>query len=131
MDDDKVKVFEAGMDDYIPKPIDPYELYRKVVKNISHKLSAQGELLQNQYGNSDQVINLPALIKSFKDDPAFVSDYLYTFEREFTDLPVEIIRHSQQRNVKALSDLIHKINPSIRRFENTDLLKQLNELKEH
>ncbi len=129
MEGDKIKAYESGMDDYITKPIDPYELYRKVIKNVSHKL-AKKDLPQVESEETNEVIHLSSLVESFKDDPAFVNDYLHTFEREFSELPVQAIMLSKLRDSKALAELIHKINPSIRRFENTELLTQLNELRD-
>ncbi len=130
LDDDKFKVIESGMNDYIAKPIDPNVLYKTVIKNIRSKSKLEEDFLPTKDKEKEEVINLSALVKSFKDDPAFVTDYLKTFEREFTELPLEAIKLSKQRDVNALTNLIHKLNPSIRRFEKTDLPAQLNTLKD-
>jgi len=126
MAEDKLQVLNHGMNDYISKPINPEEMYQKILKNISHKLSA-AQLENDLQGDTT---NLKSLIESFKDEPEFIRRYLSEYENEFTQLPLHAIDISKKKDVDELERLIHKASSSIQRTEHPLLKKQLDSLKQ-
>lgn len=127
--EDKSKVFEAGMNDYISKPIYPNELYQKIIKSIRNKLTARDEFAVEQSWQ-DEIVSLKNIIESSKDDPGFIIKYLKLFEKEFSELHFNLSVILKQKDIKSLSKLIHKITPSIQRLENTSLQQQLYQIRE-
>jgi PAS domain S-box-containing protein len=128
LDDDKIKVLEAEMNDYLPKPIDPYELYRKIIKNISIKEDMQRQFLVIPSAPED-VLSLSELLESFADDETFLKNYLNLFKKEFKELHSKISVAALKHDTETVRMIIHKIKPSLSRVQEKDLPGQLTDLK--
>lgn len=126
--EDKAHASKEGMNDFISKPIDSRELYRKIVMHIQSK-----SLLTNDAAELteviDETISLSEMIESFKDDPEFIKGYLTIFENEFEALPAVVQKILDKRDAVALSALIHKVTPSLLRLDNDEYIKRINMLK--
>jgi PAS domain S-box-containing protein len=126
LDEVKTKVRASGMNDYLAKPIDPHELYRKIVKNIKRKKGNQDEsfLIADQ---TARILNIDELMESF--DRSFRKEFLKILEKEFIDFREKIIAAVKNRNSEDLRQSIHKISPTLKRFKGEMLSVQLSELK--
>jgi PAS domain S-box-containing protein len=128
LDDDKTKVLAADMNDYLPKPIDPYALYRMIIKSISMKEKAQKKFVVIPSAPED-VQKLSELLESFSDDDTFLQNYLKLFKREFKELYPKISVAALKPDAETVRLIIHKIKPSLERVKGKDLSDQLNELR--
>jgi len=123
-EEDKAQAMFRGMNDYISKPIDTNELYQKILKNIRN---GRPDIVVD---SAEEILSLKELIESFKEDKNFVSNYLDIFEKEFEQIPVHLERILNQNDRKALSELIHKVNPSVQRLGDTSLVDQMRQVRE-
>jgi len=114
------------MNDYLSKPIDPHELYRKIVKNIKRIKRNENEsfLIADQ---TVEVLSIDQLMESF--DPSFRNEFIKILEKEFNDFSERIFPAVQANDSEAVRQLIHKISPSLQRFKNETLSSHLTELK--
>ena len=127
--DERMRVFEAGMNDYVTKPIDYHDLFRKLIKYTNSKLPDEinADVAGTLAGDSR---NIRDLLDSFRADPDFVRRYLSIYEKEFVHLPSLVTAIASEGDVEALSDLIHKSLPSIERLKNEALRSQLHQLRD-
>jgi len=93
LDEVKTKVRASGMNDYLSKPIDPHELYRKIVKNIKRIKRNENEsfLIADQ---TVEVLSIDQLMESF--DPSFRNEFIKILEKEFNDLAKEFFQQYRQ-----------------------------------
>jgi CheY-like chemotaxis protein len=128
LDEVKTKVRASGMNDYLSKPIDPYELYRKIVKNIKRKKRNENEsFLITDADQAVEVLSIDQLMESF--DPSFRNEFIKILEKEFNDFREKIFIAAKPVNAEAARQLIHKISPSLKRFKNEMLSLHLVELQ--
>ncbi|HLG35090.1 MAG TPA: ATP-binding protein [Bacteroidia bacterium] len=125
--DDKSNVLAEGMSDFISKPIDTYELYRKIIKHTHLGKSRLADAGDNA-AETEEPVTINRMIESFRDDPEFINDYLNIFEQEFNALPSAVHQILLKRDADALSKLIHKVTPSLMRFANHDYIERINSL---
>ncbi len=128
-EEDKARVFEAGMNDYISKPVHPDQLYQKIILNIDNNLRARADHEVDCVW-SEEIISIEEIITSSGSDKSFVKRYLDLFEREVSQLPDRVQRAIRENNKEELSKIIHKATPSIQRLGRTSLHSQLYQLRE-
>lgn len=112
MEAEKKACFDAGMDDYIPKPLDMAILHRSIsdllgIKNNNMRLM-KSEDVGGVIVSEDLSINLDKLNAMFEGDPDFVRDMLATFRQ---DLPIyvdEIQDLAQKRLWTQIPRVAHK-----------------------
>jgi len=126
MDEDRQRVFDSGMDDFIAKPIDLKELYTKIVRNIPKKSSEIDTTLNQQ---PDGVLDLMALLGTFEDD-SFRLKYLDSLQKEFIELPAKLNDALEKSDMNLLEMHIHKISASFLRLEEKKLPELLKQLKQ-
>ncbi|HKR05989.1 MAG TPA: ATP-binding protein [Bacteroidia bacterium] len=128
LDEVKTKVRASGMNDYLSKPIDPHELYRKIVKNIKRKKRNENEsFLITDADRAVEVLRIDQLMESF--DPFFRNEFIKILEKEFNDFREKIFIAAKTVNAEDARQLIHKITPSLKRFKNETLSFHLVELQ--
>jgi len=114
----KTKVRQAGMNDYLSKPIDPHELYRIIVKNLKRKRRMEDDAAIE---NADSTgMDLPELLASF-DDHVFRNQFLDMLESEFRNFVPDLNQAVNELNSRQVHYLIHRINPSLKRFGDESL----------
>ncbi len=125
MDNIKAKVLNAGMNDYLPKPIDPQELYHKIVSHLKRKSSDTSDFVIKAL--PEKVLNIEQLIESFDDK--FKSEFLDMLEKEFLDFALKIERATHHNDLNRVRQLIHRLHPSLSRLAHENLSEQLTRLK--
>jgi PAS domain S-box-containing protein len=126
LDEVKADVRSAGMNDFLSKPIDPHELYRIIVKNIKRKRRNEEEsfLIEEP---SNEIMTIRDLLETY--DVSFRKEFLELLENEVKEFDINIHNAVMDRNTDAVKKLIHKITPSIKRFDKESLTPLLAILK--
>jgi PAS domain S-box-containing protein len=108
---DVEKCMLAGMDDYLPKPFTPEDLYRKLFKDLkirpSHKIPKQepAPVPVTSY-------NLQYLRSVSGNNAEFIREMIITFLHTLPGILAEMQRAAQDRSWEKLSRLAHQIKPS-------------------
>jgi PAS domain S-box-containing protein len=108
---DVEKCMLAGMDDYLPKPFTPEDLYRKLFKDLkirpSHKTPKQepAPAPVTSY-------NLQYLRSVSGNNAEFIREMITTFLHTLPGILAEMQRAAQDRSWEKLSRLAHQIKPS-------------------
>ena len=124
LDEVKTKAKSWGLNDFIPKPIDPNELYQKI--NFYAKKS--GKIPSDILNSPDEKpLNIEDLMQFF--DSGFRTEYLSVVENDFKDFFIQVTQSARDKNPELLRQLIHKISGSLKRFENEQLSVLLDRLK--
>jgi PAS domain S-box-containing protein len=114
---DREKCLEAGMDDYIPKPID-MKLLAEVMKHWLHnnssvpKNAGMDSTLQAEVNVQTTLIDKERINDIFGNDKAAIKEFFGSLIKSTEDLLQEI-QHSMTRKDKAVTkELIHRLKGS-------------------
>lgn len=117
---DRAKCIDAGMDDYIAKPIDIKALAGKIEFWLGKKLDA-AELnikieLQEQNDHSKvemrSIIDMNRIHDIFGHDKSGIYEFLKSFTSSTSELLKEIEKAIQNKDNKSAKDLIHRLKGS-------------------
>ncbi|MBC2397000.1 response regulator [Clostridium tetanomorphum] len=115
--EDKEKLIELGMDDYLSKPIDKERLYYMVNKHLN---------LDNEYFNGFR-----RLEKVLDGNTELIFELgnkiIQIFSKEQMN---EIIELSNNGQIVELREVIHKLKGAISNFKLTEIIEALNNIKE-
>ncbi|WAJ71198.1 response regulator [Catenovulum adriaticum] len=118
MEGDKQRSYEAGMDDHLTKPVDPYELYRCIVKWIDKdKLKKQEpeaitlNVNEKKLSNLQSIglLNVAGALKQMHGKEALYIDLLATFIEENENLVEEINQLAKDKNLHGLRLKVHSL----------------------
>jgi CheY-like chemotaxis protein len=118
---DKEKVFEAGMDDFIPKPFEQNELFDKIISVARRKKQTDAENLsvleeEHEPYKQEKLFDLTFLKNIAGDDLAELHDIIEKFIEKF---PSDIAHMEQALAIgdfKAMSRHAHKLKANIKFF---------------
>jgi PAS domain S-box-containing protein len=125
-EEDRKHVLASGMNDFIPKPIDLKELYRKLMINLGLVPGDKEEMPEAPV--EEGILSLEELLETFPDNE-FRLQYLDLLRRDFNDLPLKISEALKKNDPKLLSVHIHKISPAFERLNEKTLPEKLSLLK--
>lgn len=108
---DVEKCMLAGMDDYLPKPFTPEDLYRKLFKDLKIRPS-QKSLKQEPAPTPTTSYNLQYLRSVSGNNAEFIREMITTFLHTLPGVLAEMQKASQERSWEKLSRLAHQIKPS-------------------
>jgi signal transduction histidine kinase/DNA-binding response OmpR family regulator len=92
---DREKLLEIGMDDYVPKPIEPNHLYAAIERHAQRAASQR------------RVIDLSYLSSTLSDHAATISQFVKKFRIDYPVKQAEMRKALQQRDSKRLEMLAH------------------------
>jgi CheY-like chemotaxis protein len=112
---DKEKVFAAGMDDFIPKPFEQADLFNKILSVVRRNPDSVPQL-QISKESQEKLFDLSFLKSIAGEDLYELEEIILKFIEK---LPVEIALMEQamaERNFKQMGTYAHKIKANVRFF---------------
>ena len=119
---DNVKCLEVGMDDYLPKPFIPEELFNKIIKltNIKPKGNSEesGEndrkpVVAKADQRSKVVVDLSYLKDISDNDEEFIKDMILSFMENSPVMIQDMKKAAKEKNWGEVGNIAHRIKPSI------------------
>ncbi len=101
----------VGMDDYISKPIDERLLHTKIALCLARRC-ADGNNIAAQDGVVEKYTDLKYLRHRTKSDPGLMGEMITLYVGQTTSLLKEMADASEQKDLKALQSIAHKLIPS-------------------
>lgn len=80
--------------------------------------------------NRDSMISLSFIIRELGDDPNVIQEMLITFREVLIEFDLTISKGNEQTDSHCLKTALHKIKPSVRMFNLSELLKKIDDLDE-
>lgn len=117
---DLVKCKEAGMNDYISKPLDENILYKKMLALVNHPLSDINlNLTKNGISNINSIneskqgyTNLEYLKNITRSKPEFIKEMIEIYLKQTPEIISIMLDSLENKNWVLLEDSIHKLLPS-------------------
>lgn len=127
---DNEKCLQIGMNDYLPKPFQPEDLYESLSKYVSKKAGIPPKSKKIEapeivdIPSGGKLINLAYLHSICNGDKAFITEMVKTFIANTPSAINEMQKWSHQANWEKVGQIAHKIKPSIT-FMGLDSLKPI------
>jgi len=132
---DRERCLEAGMDDYVSKPIHAADLFAAIkrVRSLHRGEDDEGDVSLLEMGEGDlrQVVNLDEARAMFDGDENVVQQLLAVFLRDFDRAVADLQRASAALDYTRLSELAHALKGSVGVFgaqRATDAAKTLEQM---
>ncbi|MBZ5515764.1 MAG: response regulator [Acidobacteriia bacterium] len=112
MKGDRERCLEAGMDGYVPKPINPRELFSTIDTLVDSAPSSP----RHEPQRPDQAFDEAALSSRIGGDPELVSELIELFLSEYPSLLEQMRKAAQEQNAPALEAVSHKLKGMVGNF---------------
>ena len=139
MKGDKERCLQAGMDDYVPKPMDQDELLEKILYWTSQKPESPEEMNAPETeeaaepvveeASEPQIINMKDALPRFGDDISFFLEMLHDFVEKIPHRVVEMAKSLQNQEYDNLSRQAHNLKGVAANFSIDELYEVCNELE--
>ncbi|MBA4053870.1 MAG: hypothetical protein C0490_04085 [Marivirga sp.] len=100
----------AGMNDYLPKPFTPDDLYRKLFKEL--RITPKEKAKKKQALPGSKLYNLDYLRSVSGDNEEFIREMVLTFTQTIPPVLVEMKVALQKKDWENLARMAHQIKPS-------------------
>ena len=104
------KCMAAGMNDYLPKPFTPDDLYRKLFKDL--KITPKEKLKKKPINTNHKLYNLDYLRSVSGNNEEFIREMVLTFTQTIPPALEEMTEALQSRQWDKLARVAHQIKPS-------------------
>lgn len=102
----------SGMNDCVPKPFTPDELFRVLIKYAGEKLKAVPENKSGLHHAAEKA-DLSYLKKISSNNEQFIREMLNTIQETIPRILTEIRSSTERKDWEKVSKLIHKIKPTL------------------
>ncbi|HYF68847.1 MAG TPA: ATP-binding protein [Ohtaekwangia sp.] len=109
---DVEKCLLAGMNDYLPKPFTPEDLYGKLFKDLKIRPAFKTSLPENNRRPTSTTYNLDYLRNISGNNSEFIQEMITTFLQTLPGILSEMKEATQSSSWEKLSRLAHQIKPS-------------------
>lgn len=103
----------AGMNDCVPKPFTPDELFRILIKHSGEKQRATFAEVQTSQSFTNGKPDLTYLKKISNNNEQFIREMLETVQSTIPKILAEIQSATERRDWVKISKLVHKIKPTL------------------
>ncbi len=107
------KCLSAGMNDCVPKPFTPEDLFRVLLKYSGNKSKIPRSPADNEKPKGPKLIDLSYLQSVSNNDKQFIQEMIATFLESMPKSIEDISRMVELKNWEAMGKAIHKIKPSL------------------
>lgn len=113
MSDDKRRAFEAGMNDFLTKPISPNRLQERILNTLEDLSTADAQASAVRGTDTLPMYDLQYLFEMSGGDPLFVREITQTFLAQMPTILVQLEKYNQQQDWNNCSKIAHQIKPSL------------------
>lgn len=106
------KCLLAGMNDYLPKPFTPEDLYRKLFKDLKIRPVSKPIIGETPKTQSNSLYNLSYLKNISGNNTGFIQEMITTFLQTLPGILEEMKQAASSSSWERLSRLAHQIKPS-------------------
>lgn len=106
------KCLLAGMNDYLPKPFTPEDLYRKLFKDLKIRPVSKPIIGETPKTQSNSLYNLSYLKNISGNNTGFIQEMITTFLQTLPGILEEMKQAASSSSWEKLSRLAHQIKPS-------------------
>jgi PAS domain S-box-containing protein len=106
------KCLSSGMNDYLPKPFTPDDLYRKIFRELKIKRQKKNPAPQEIKSERKSTFDLAYLRSVSDNNEEFLQEMIQTFVQSIPPVLKEMKTSLSEKNWKKLSRLAHQIKPS-------------------
>lgn len=131
----RLKVIEAGMNDFITKPFKPIDLYNAIVK---HKFESRNNTRDDmntintneKSENEENLINFNSLYEMYGENFEFIKKFILLCSDAFKKYSDQFKDAMLSRNQEALSKANHKMKPTIKILNIDTIAKEMERSKQ-
>jgi CheY-like chemotaxis protein/HPt (histidine-containing phosphotransfer) domain-containing protein/anti-sigma regulatory factor (Ser/Thr protein kinase) len=116
---------KAGMDDYVTKPFDEDILIETIAKHTINKKTSIPKTVLSQVSTTDKLYDLTSINNLSRGNYEFVGKMISIFVEQTTEVIEKISAAIPENNFMEVSDLIHKIKPSVESLGITSIHKEM------
>ncbi len=121
------KCQEAGMDDYLPKPLDEENIVR-----LFNKYIPKIDQTMNNAGTELVYVDLLNMQKLFGNDTQIIADLLQLFSTQYTDELIQLSAAYESRNMGKVYSVAHNLKTTVSSLKaNSSLLYPLLEIEKY
>jgi PAS domain S-box-containing protein len=130
--DQKVKALAVGMNDFLPKPFAPnqlFEMLQKYAKAVDEVANITKETQEEPSTAQEYLIDFQRLDEMYEGDIGYQTDMFDTFLNDVLPEFDELITLNEQLHFMEVKKLAHKLKPTLGMVGLTYLEKQLQEIE--
>lgn len=132
----KEKIKQHGMNEFISKPFDPDELYKKIANQLGIGLQKQinptiNKSIQEENSQLQELITLDSLVKITKGNKDLLNEFVAKIEAALDSFRAEYNKYIQTHSLDDMRRLTHAHRPTFELLKADQLLVLIEKTKEY